>query len=265
MIICADDYGLTDDINRAILELVVARKLSAISCMVVLKRCSPESLRELLAYETVVDVGLHLCLTDEGLPLAELATGRSSAKSFPKYKTVAQQALLGKIRPQEMEPLIAEQYQLFIEKCGRRPDFIDGHLHTHQLPGVREGLLKFILSLPTNERPYIRNTRMPIWKIFCKRLPWLKAYFIGVFGQRMWKDLHQSGLRTNEGFSGIYDFKNWPTYRKLLPKFAECLPHPNGILVTHPGHEEEWRREEFKTLQEISFTGGSPNRFQAEV
>ena len=237
MIICADDYGLADDIDRAILDLVAARKISAVSCMVILQRCSVESMSELLMHQTAVDVGLHLCLTDEGLPLSDAPGGQTVTKPFPDFKTVVQKALLGKFRPREMASLIAEQYQLFLLKSGRRPDFIDGHLHTHQLPGVREGLLEFVLTLPASERPYLRNTRMPLWKLFRKRLPWRKAVLIGTFGRRMRKELHLRGLRTNEGFSGIYDFNKWRTYRKLLPKFAECLPHPNGMLVTHPGHD----------------------------
>ena len=51
MILCADDYGLSEDIDRAILELCRSGRLTAVSCMVALERCSAESLRELLAHQ----------------------------------------------------------------------------------------------------------------------------------------------------------------------------------------------------------------------
>src|SRR2546422_7241019 len=44
MILCADDYGLSEDIDRAILELCRSGRLTAVSCMVALERCSADSL-----------------------------------------------------------------------------------------------------------------------------------------------------------------------------------------------------------------------------
>ena len=151
---------------------------------------------------------------------------------------------------------------LFLQKCGRRPDFIDGHLHAHQLPGIREGLIQFVLSLPADQRPYIRNTRGPGWKGWHARLPMFKAAIIGVFGRGMHADLVAARLRTNEGFTGIYDFRKWRCYPQYFPRFAALLPDPNGLLVVHPGGQEAWRRQELATLREFQFALGSPNRFQ---
>ena len=57
MIICADDYGLREDIDRAILGLCSLGKLSAVSCMVVLKRCDATALHGLLAHQATEIVG----------------------------------------------------------------------------------------------------------------------------------------------------------------------------------------------------------------
>ena len=85
MIICADDYGLREDIDRAILELCNRRRLTAVSCMVLFERCNAGALKRLLAHEGNVDIGLHLCLTDEGLPLSlpPLENKLSNFKSAP--------------------------------------------------------------------------------------------------------------------------------------------------------------------------------------
>src|SRR6267143_1933485 len=130
MILCADDYGLREDIDRAILELTRGRRLSAVSCMVVFDRCSRAVVAELLQHQAHVDIGLHLCLTDEKLPLSPIP--QLSGKRLPSFAALVRKALSPGMRSAEIASHIAVQYDLFIEKCGRPPDFIDGHLHVHQ-------------------------------------------------------------------------------------------------------------------------------------
>jgi len=55
MIVCADDYGLSDGIDEAILELCRRGKLSAVSCMVALERCCAESMARLSELKSSVD------------------------------------------------------------------------------------------------------------------------------------------------------------------------------------------------------------------
>lgn len=258
MIVCADDYGLREDIDRAILELCRLNKLSAVSCMVLFKRCDAESLSELLAHQASVDIGLHLCLTDEGLPSAL----PPPEGKLPQFKPLLRRAVLGRINPREMFRQISVQYELFVTKCGRYPDHIDGHLHAHQLPGVRVALADFVQSLPSAQRPYVRNTRMSIGSIRRQKLPWLKASCLGVFGRRMQSALRAVPAPTNDGFAGLYDFKQWRRYPGYLPRFMACLREPNGILVVHPGFAEDWRRQEFESLRNLATLDARFNRFQ---
>jgi len=264
MILCADDFGLRDDITEAVLTLVRRGKLSAVSCMVVLDHCDTNCLSELLAHQSEVDVGLHFCLTDVGLPLEVAASGVVLSPLFPSFRVLLRKALLRQVKARDITPQISNQYALFLKKCGRRPDFIDGHLHVHQLPNIRSGLLDFVSSLPPECRPYIRNTRVSMLNLRSRRLPWLKACLIGFFGAQIWSQLHSRGLPTNEGFAGIYDFKRGSKYHEYLPRFIDCLPQLNSILVVHPGHQEEWRQREFIALSEFSFAPGALNRFQQQ-
>jgi hypothetical protein len=162
----------------------------------------------------------------------------------------------------EMIETVAAQYDLFLRKCGVRPDFLDGHLHVHQLPRVASAVEAFVLSLPAESRPYVRNTHLPLSELRSRRLPWLKAGFIETFGRPMLQRLSHAGIRTNRGFAGIYDFKKFREYPAYLPRFLECLPNPNGILVVHPGCGEDWREQELKTLREFEFSPGILNRFE---
>jgi hypothetical protein len=93
-------------------------------------------------------------------------------------------------------------------------------------------------------------------------LPWVKPALIGIFGTRLGRRLRAAGVRTNEGFAGIYDFQNWRRYPDYFPGFAACLEHPNGLLVVHPGEDEEWRQQELAVLREFPFPAGRLNRFQ---
>jgi len=255
MIICADDYGMRADIDRAILQLCGEDKLSAVSCMVLFERCDAGVMEKLRELEAWVDIGLHFCLTNENLPLSSPL----DKITLPDFKTVFRRALFRSLKHDEVTALLAAQYDLFVQKAGRTPDYIDGHLHAHQLPVVAGALAEFVQHLPPGRRPYIRNTRLCTRELRQKNLPSLKAGFIGAFGQRLEQRLHAAKVPTNDGFSGIYDFKEWRRYPDFFPKFAACLPAKNGILVTHPGFDEDWRRSEFETLQKYS---GSLNRFQ---
>jgi hypothetical protein len=259
MIVCADDYGMGEDIDRAILELCSSNRLSAVSCMVALERCGRDVLKPLLELKAGVDIGLHFCIADETL------TALENKKSLPAFGTIFRQSLLGQIRANEIRSEIAAQYELFLKKCGRPPDYIDGHLHAHQLPGIREGLIEFVSTLPAKSRPYIRNTCEPVKNLRKHRLPWLKAAFIGGFGARMQSELRSADISTNDGFAGIYDFKNYRHYPEYFPGFAACLQRKNGILVVHPGHIENWRRSEFEFLRDSSSAFGTPNRFQSRT
>src|SRR5689334_12929498 len=101
MILCADDYGLSQDIDLAILELCRLGRLTAVSCMVALERCNVKLLAELLAFQKKVDVGLHLCLTDENLPLSRSVGPQGTAQSpppFPSFGVLLRRALQGKVR-----------------------------------------------------------------------------------------------------------------------------------------------------------------------
>ncbi len=262
MILCADDYGLRGDINRAILDLSRSGRLSAVSCMVTFEQCTPAILSELLACQDQIDIGLHLCLTREQPALCSTQASDPALASLPSYAELIRRALTGRVQRAEVARQVSAQYGLFVQKCDRRPDHIDGHLYVHQLPGVRDGLLDFLSSLPATSRPYVRNTRLAVHDLWRRRLPWVKSAFVGAFGHWMPRRLRALGVPTNTGFAGVYDFRNWARYPDYFPRFISCLGHPNGLLVVHPGNDDDWRRQELAVLRQFRFPPGALNRFQ---
>jgi predicted glycoside hydrolase/deacetylase ChbG (UPF0249 family) len=62
MIICADDFGITEGVSRAIIDLVNKQRLNAVSCLAV----SPHSklfINQLKERFSDIDIGLHFALT----------------------------------------------------------------------------------------------------------------------------------------------------------------------------------------------------------
>jgi hypothetical protein len=123
-------------------------------------------------------------------------------------------------------------------------------------------VLDFLSSLPPGNRPYVRNTFLPLRELRRRGLPWLKPAAIGAFGRTMFDRLRAAGIPTNRGFSGIYDFRDWSRYPDYFPKFVDCLTEPNGLLVVHPGHDDDWRQQEFAVLSQARLPPGRLNRFQ---
>jgi hypothetical protein len=229
--------------------------------MAALKACTVEKMTQVLRYRETVDIGLHLCLTHEPVPFEPSLPGNAQSNTRPAFRNLLSQAVMGRVHAEQILEDIAAQYQAFFTKSGTRPDFIDGHLHAHQLPGVRQALISFVSSLPPDSRPYIRNTRTRISNLRRKHLPWSKAGFIGFFGSRLEHELRKAGLKTNDGFAGIYDFHAQSNYQDFFPLFIECLPKQNGILVVHPGRTEDWRKQEFEVLNQFPFRPGTINKF----
>jgi chitin disaccharide deacetylase len=263
VIICADDFGWSDDIDRATLELIARQRATAVSCMVAVPRCSRAVLTPLLASAERIDLGLHLVLNNDALPCSA-AAGSSLSRTgrFAGLCGLMRQSLLRRFRARDAEEEIAAQYRLFIERCGRAPDFIDSHLHVHQFPGLREGLLDFVSSLPAEQRPYIRNSYMPMAKVLRQAVSIGKCSLLSALGKTMRMRLTQNGIPTNHGFAGVYDYFGWRRYPDHLQRFVRHMEPGNAILMVHPGLDKPWRRIEFETLRDSVILDGRGCRFK---
>jgi predicted glycoside hydrolase/deacetylase ChbG (UPF0249 family) len=251
VIVCADDYGLTADINRAVVDLVRRGRLNAVSIMIALPQCDQAALLALRDCACRVDLGLHVTLTDVRPVGAVTEAGSLLGVDgrFLPFGRLLRRSCLGGIRPADAEREIRAQVRRFEESVGARPRFLDGHLHVHQLPGVAEGLLSFLEGLPAGERPAVRNACVPWRKAFRQGVAPMKNLGISFFGRRMRRLLTSRGIPTNDGFAGIYDYRLHAGYRQYLERFRSCMESPSGILMVHPGEEEAWRRSEYEALR----------------
>jgi len=196
---------------------------------------------------------------------SKVASLLSPQGHFFNFRQLLRRCLTGRIRADDVTLETSEQYRRFLDLFGRPPDFMDSHLHVHQFPGIREGLLKFLANLPLNQRPYVRNTWMPPAKIFRQKVAISKAVAIGLFGRKMKMLLKARGISTNEGFAGVYDYRFHHLSAGYLMQFARFMEPGNAILMVHPGVTDVWRRAEYNAILGAGFPTASLSRFHCAL
>lgn len=221
MMICADDFGMAADINCATAELARTGRVNAVSCMV---RAPFFTAGELGRLDDV-SLGLHFTL----------------AETPQEFRRLVFRAYMRQLKRREIFDELAAQYDCFRKTAGRRPDFIDGHLHVQQLPVVRDAVIEFIRTHCPEPFPRVRNAAIPL------RQCALKSLVISVPGHVTKKQLNKAGIPTNDGFGGIYNYADFMRYPNYLEKFLRNIPE-NGIIMVHPGLCEPWRRAEYDAL-----------------
>ena len=219
VILCADDFGISAGVNRAIIDLVGQRRLSAVSCMSVGKAWA-EGARELKTLHADVDVGLHLTFTY--LPPLTKEWG----ERFPSEKVIILKSWMRQLDRGLVEKEIRAQFEKFIEVWGAPPDFIDGHQHVHILPVIRDILLR--LRAEYAPQAWMRTV------VDLSVLKEDKKYAIlAILGWRWQQLLRQHNIPHNKMFRGAYDFNKPIDYAALMTRWCE-ITEPL-LVYCHPG------------------------------
>ncbi|RDI58663.1 ChbG/HpnK family deacetylase [Microvirga subterranea] len=234
VVLCADDFGLTDGVSRGILELAEAGRLSATGAMTNMPgwRRNAPGLRPL---EGRIGVGLHLNLTT-GAPLGPVPGFADEA--FPPLKEVLRRTLARRLAPDAIRGEIARQLDAFEEVRGAPPDFVDGHQHVHVLPVVRQALLAELKGRGYAGRLWLRDPSDRIGAIRRRRIGRGKALVVKALARGFRRSAHRAGFATNDGFSGFAPF-DLSVQAGVI--FADALTalgsHP--VVMCHPGHVDE--------------------------
>ena len=215
LIVCADDFGLSQAACQSILQLGAAGAINATRCAVDGPYVA-EHLPALRALRPAVAVGLHLNLTEN----AQFAGAR------PLTGWLAATYLRWRLDTAAVRREIARQLQRFETLFGTPPDFIDGHEHVHQFPVIRD-LLLAELQQHAHTRLWVRCT----WP---QRYRGAKATVIGLLGSRaLRRQLQLQGLRHNSDFAGVYDLVSDSGYDTRVRSWLTGLSD-GGVLMCHP-------------------------------
>jgi predicted glycoside hydrolase/deacetylase ChbG (UPF0249 family) len=234
IVVCADDYAFTPEVSHGIRELIAARRISATSVMTG-SEFWPSEAQSLKAVAGDADIGLHVTLTDQR-PLGHMPTFAPDGR-FPPLPAVFRAGLLRRLPLAEIEAEIERQVEAFVAHYGAPPSHIDGHHHMHQLPGVRDIVVRIAARIGGG-RTWVRSCAEPTSSILARGMGVAKAVIISALGPAVARRAEKAHVPVNRGFSGVYDFatERRPT-AELFLRFVRGLP-PNGLVMCHPGFSD---------------------------
>jgi chitin disaccharide deacetylase len=145
-------------------------------------------------------------------------------------------SLARRLPQDEIRVQLIRQLDAFEQQIGLPPAHVHGHHHVHQLSGVREIVVEVLRHRYHMETPYIRISQDMIHRVWHRSIDIRKCLMIGIFGPGLRTTL--SGIASNEGFSGIYDFKEERLgLPRLFDRFLQC-PGSRMLIMCHPGRSD---------------------------
>ncbi len=287
----ADDLGLSESTNNAILQLASAGKLDGASVLVQGPAVSQgvAAWKALQAEQPDLQLCLHLCLT-EG-PCAALASAIPDLINQDGHLKLSFGAWLSlslfppmhprrqRITRQLHEEVLA-QITRYRHLCGDdAPLHLDGHQHVHLVPIVHDCLLR---ASGDQKITWMRSTTEPLptglslrwWWDAIRQAGLLKWIVLEVLSRRAQRKQQRLGIASNGGFAGVLFTGQMagPPLRaahqtlSALPARANrtqplLLAHPGaplsrnlteaGFSVSQPFAASPWRQREWRALQEL--------------
>ncbi|MGE4278856.1 MAG: ChbG/HpnK family deacetylase [Magnetospirillum sp.] len=235
--LCADDYGLAPGVSAAIRHLIALGRLQATGCMTGSPHW-PDAAQSLKPLDGMADIGLHITLTDQAPvgPMPKLAP----AGKLPSLGALLKASLTGKIDSTEIAAEIDRQIDSFHAAYGRMPDFLDGHHHVHQLPGIGEAVIA-AWKTRLGGKGWVRSCLEPSLGILTRRVSPLRALVISNLGRIFRRRLEQEGVPHNRSFRGVYDFSGKVAFSQLFRRFTSD-PGPDCLMMVHPGMVDDMLR-----------------------
>ena len=234
--LCADDYGLSPGVNRAIRDLIEHGRLNATSVMVVgpaIGRDEVSALQTAAAGSPRCSIGLHITLTAPFRPLTMHFQPLNGGMFLP-FPKVLRAGLLRRLDPEIIHAELMVQLAAFNELFGRAPDFVDGHQHAQLFPQVRDAFLTAVKAGAPNAWVRQGGRNQPL----AKRLGTPKALFLDILSAQFRRRASRANIAFNPGFAGAYDFSQQPDFSALMPQFLDGLPE-GGLIMCHPGFVDE--------------------------
>lgn len=231
LVLCADDFGLGEEIDEAILALIAAGRLTATGCMVGGRRFAVDAPR-LAGLADRADVGLHFTLT-ELPPLGEMPHFAPAGRP-QRLGSVLLRSLTGRLVYEEIKAEIGRQIGRFREVFGRSPDFVDGHQHVHVLPVVRRALFDaFDDGTLDPAQTWVRDCHEPVSAILRRGIEVPKTLLVSTLSAGMAREAAGRGIRTNDGFRGVTAFATDQSYRSNFRRFLDGAG-ARPLAMCHP-------------------------------
>jgi chitin disaccharide deacetylase len=246
-IINADDYGMHESGDDAIVELIDIGVVTSTSAMVLSPRW-PSASQRLLG--RAVDVCLHLDFTSHFV-------GDQSRKGLGQ---MIANAWLRTFDSKLLKESIQHQIDRFEHAMQRPPVAIDSHQHVHQFPQVRDVLFEVLQArygqTDSAIRPMLRSC-------ITRRYRGAKATLICRLGAPAFAKLAvQHGFAMNSDFAGVYDFQGTGNLSKRWAGWVHGADVDGLLIACHVSasqtanpHDSIWRNrfDEYLWLKSAEF------------
>lgn len=234
LVVNADDFGFTPDVNQGIVE---AHRLGILTAATLMANGDAFDDAVRLARETPsLDVGCHLVLIG----------GRSLVTGDPFPATVAQLLrALARRRIRLYDEMAAQARRVIAS--GIRPTHLDTHKHTHLAPPVLEAVARVArdFGILWVRRPF----DFPMHGLgSAPQLTRLASGALGLLRGRFHRVLTAHGCRTVDHFAGFQMTGRLGSGE--LAALAAALPEGSTELMCHPGHCGEALRHAPTRLKE---------------
>jgi predicted glycoside hydrolase/deacetylase ChbG (UPF0249 family) len=230
--LCADDYGISPGVNRAIRDLIERGRLNATSAMVVgpaIGREEASALKAAAASSPRCAIGLHVTLTAPFRPLTMHFRPIDGGMLLP-FPKLFRAGLTGRLDPEVIRTELLVQVASFGDLFGRAPDFVDGHQHVQLFPGVRDAFIAAVKQAAPKAwvRQCARNQPL------LDRLRTPKALFLDLLSTQFRSRAARAEIPFNPSFGGAYDFSGEPDFAPLMQRFLQGASD-GGVIMCHPG------------------------------
>jgi predicted glycoside hydrolase/deacetylase ChbG (UPF0249 family) len=236
LVVNADDFGFTPDVNEGIVD-AHRRGILTATTMMANGAAFDEAVR--LARETpTLDIGCHLVL---------VGGERSPLTGAPYPLTVAK--LLGALARREIRPYeeLASQVRVILA-AGIQPSHLDTHKHTHLAPPVLEAVARVSeeFGIRWVRRPF--DYRMSGLPVSVPAKTRIVSAGLGLLRGRVRRVLASHGCRMTDHFTGFQITGHFRTAE--LVRLLDALPEGSTELMCHPGYCTEALRRARTRLRE---------------
>jgi hopanoid biosynthesis associated protein HpnK len=240
LIVNADDFGLTQGVNRAIAEahgpgIVTSATLMANG------QAFDDAIRRAISMPRL-SVGCHVVLVD-GSPVLR---GKTPTLSNPKFddgrfyqslNSFILRVVGGTVDADEIEAESTAQIRK-LQAAGIVVSHLDSHKHTHIFPPVLRPLLRAAQACGI---PAMRNPFGPVHISIVAKQPSLWKQFgkvtaLSRLGKTFRKSVTRAGILTPDGTVGIVT--TGAMNLRLFESIVDSLPEGTWELVCHPGYND---------------------------
>lgn len=211
LIICADDFAMSAEVDMAIINLLEHKRISATSCMTLMPNWH-HSAQQLKPYQSDAALGLHFDLGH-----------------IDSLGTLMLNALTRRSDKQVLLSTLQAQLDNYEDALNQAPDYLDGHQHVHAFPQIRDVVLNELSKRYSGGKTWVRDPSVPLGGHDSA----IKAVAIQLLNLGFKQKIQGHNLKHNNGFAGLYSISEQADFSGMMEGWLQSLPH-QGLIMCHP-------------------------------